>query len=167
MHVKYHFTCTAPPPILSTASRTVDVACFMLEKLEDLVWGQGLVSIGVQSMAMMLTSLLPDILILAITVFQVWKFEPSVPILEATIAAKDIKCTSFPVLALSTPMALMIFFLCLTLSVFACQNQTLTVLLVLNYLIYSILVSYICCICCCFLSYLCYILHFLFILCFD
>ena len=41
----------APPPISSTASHAVDVACFMLEKLEDLS-EQGLVlSIGVQSLA--------------------------------------------------------------------------------------------------------------------
>jgi hypothetical protein len=33
--------------------------------------------------------LLSDILILEITVFQIWKFEPSVPFLVATIAAKD------------------------------------------------------------------------------
>jgi hypothetical protein len=55
----------------------------------------------------MLTSLLQDILILAITVFQIWKFEFSVPFLVATVAAKDTKCASFPNLALSTPMALM------------------------------------------------------------
>jgi hypothetical protein len=36
-----------------------------------------------------LTSLFPDILILAFTVFQISKFEPSDPYLEATIAAKD------------------------------------------------------------------------------
>ena len=39
-------------------------------------------------------------------------------LLEATIAAKDMKCLSFPNLALSTPMVLMNVFLCLTLSVF-------------------------------------------------
>ena len=38
--------------------------------------------------------------------FQIWKFEPSVPFLVATLAAKDMKCASFPNLALSTPMAL-------------------------------------------------------------
>jgi hypothetical protein len=42
-----------------------------------------------QSMAMLLTNLLPDILILAFTVFQISKFEPSVPFLEATIDTKD------------------------------------------------------------------------------
>ena len=60
-----------------------------------------------QSLAMMLTNLLPDILILAFTVFQISKFEPSVPFLEATIDTKDMKCASFPNLALSTPMELM------------------------------------------------------------
>jgi hypothetical protein len=39
-----------------------------------------------------------------------------VPFLEARIAAKDMKCTSFPNLVLSTPVALMNLFLCLTLS---------------------------------------------------
>jgi hypothetical protein len=43
-------------------------------------------SIGVQSLAMMLTSLLPGIFILAITVVQIWKCEPSVPFLVATTA---------------------------------------------------------------------------------
>jgi hypothetical protein len=42
-----------------------------------------------QSMAMLLTNMLPDILILAFTVFQISKFEPSVPFLEATIDTKD------------------------------------------------------------------------------
>ena len=55
-----------------------------------------MVSIGVQSLAMMLISLLSDILVLAITVFLILKFEPSIPFLEATIAAKDMKCASFP-----------------------------------------------------------------------
>jgi hypothetical protein len=44
----------APPPISSTASYAEDVVCFILEKLEELS-GQGLVSIGVQSLAMMLS----------------------------------------------------------------------------------------------------------------
>jgi hypothetical protein len=39
---------------------------------------------------MMLTSLLPDISIVAITVFLIWKFEPSVPFREAMVAVKDI-----------------------------------------------------------------------------
>jgi hypothetical protein len=56
---------------------------------------------------MMLTNLLTGILILAFTVFQISKFEPSVPFLEATIDTKDMKCASFPNLALSTPMVLM------------------------------------------------------------
>jgi hypothetical protein len=34
-------------------------------------------------------------------VFQIRKFEPSVPFLVAMIAAKDTKCVSFPNLALS------------------------------------------------------------------
>jgi hypothetical protein len=46
-------------------------------------------------------------LILAFTVFQLSKFEPSVPFLEATIDTKDMKWSSFPNLALSTPMLLM------------------------------------------------------------
>ena len=46
-------------------------------------------------------------LILAFTVFQISKFEPSVPFLEATIDTKDMKCASFPNLALSIPMLLM------------------------------------------------------------
>jgi hypothetical protein len=61
----------------------------------------------VQLLAMMLTNLLPDILIMAITVFQILIFKPSVPFLVATIARKDTKCASFPNLALSTPMALL------------------------------------------------------------
>jgi hypothetical protein len=60
-------------PSHSTASHAVDVACSILKKLEADLWGQGLVSISVQSLAMFLTSLLPDILIVAITVFQIWK----------------------------------------------------------------------------------------------
>ena len=60
-----------------------------------------------QSLAMMLTNLLPDILILAFTVFQISNFESSVPFLEATIDTKDMKCASFPNLPLSTLMVLM------------------------------------------------------------
>ena len=75
---------------------------------------------------MMLTSLLPDILIVAITVYQIWNFQPSVPFLEARLAAKDMKCASFPNLALSISMAALKVFQYLTLSVFACQKQTLT-----------------------------------------
>jgi hypothetical protein len=60
---------------------------------------------------MMLTSLLADILVLAITVFQIWKFESSVPFLEATITANDMKCASYPNLALFTLLALMNAFL--------------------------------------------------------
>jgi hypothetical protein len=41
------------------------------------------------------TSLLPYILILAISMFQTWKFEASVPFLGVTIAAKYMKCASF------------------------------------------------------------------------
>jgi hypothetical protein len=59
---------------------------------------------------LVLTSLLPDILIPAITVFQILKFDPSIPFLVATIAGKDTKCTSFLNLPLSTPMALMNIF---------------------------------------------------------
>ena len=40
-------------------------------------------------------------------VFQMWKFEPSVPFLVAMIAAKDMKCVSFPNLALPTLLASM------------------------------------------------------------
>ena len=40
-------------------------------------------------------------------VFQIWIFEPSVPFLVAMIAAKNMKCVSFPNLALSTLLALM------------------------------------------------------------
>jgi hypothetical protein len=58
----------APPPISRTASHALDVACFILEKLEDL-WAQGLVSIGVQSLAMMQTNLLPDILIVVLILY--------------------------------------------------------------------------------------------------
>ena len=39
--------------------------------------------------------------------WMIWKFEPSVPFLVAMIAAKDMKCASFPNLVLSTLMALM------------------------------------------------------------
>ena len=44
---------------------------------------------------------------MAVIVFLIWKFEPSVPFLVAMIAAKDMKCASFPNLALSTLLALM------------------------------------------------------------
>ena len=44
---------------------------------------------------------------MAVIVFLIWKFEPSVPFLVAMIAAKDMKCASFPNLVLSTFMALM------------------------------------------------------------
>ena len=86
-------------PITFTASHALNV-------LED-VWGQGLVSIAVLSKAAMLINLLPDISILAITVFQISKFEPSVSFLVATIAVKFMKCVSFPNLVLSTLMVLM------------------------------------------------------------
>jgi hypothetical protein len=39
-------------------------------------------------------------LILAFTEFQISKLEPSVPFLEETIDTKDMKCASFPNLAL-------------------------------------------------------------------
>ena len=74
--IKHHFTC-ASSHISFTASHALNVTCFILEKLED-VWGQGLVSIAMLSKAAMLIGLLPDISILAITVFQIWKFKPSV-----------------------------------------------------------------------------------------
>jgi hypothetical protein len=90
-HIKHHFTCTSCQHIY-TASHAVDVACFILKKLED-IWGQDSVSIDMQSLAMMLTSLLPDILILAITVFQICKLEASVPFLVATLAANLKTCT--------------------------------------------------------------------------
>ena len=116
----------APPPILFTASHEADVACFVLEKLEDL-WGQGLVGIDMQSLTMMLTSLLPNILILPITDIE---FDALCPISGSNaIAAKDTKCVAFPNLALSTPMALMNVF---PLSVFVCLKHTLTVLLILT-----------------------------------
>ncbi len=44
-----------------------------------------------------------DISILVVIAFQTWKFEPSVPFLVATIAAKDRKCVSFPNLEPYTP----------------------------------------------------------------
>jgi hypothetical protein len=56
------------------------------------------------------------------TVFLIWKFELSVPFLVAMIA--EMRLISIN-LALSTPMALMNVFLCLILSVFACQKHTL------------------------------------------
>ena len=52
------------------------------------------------SLAMMLTNLLPNILIVTMTVSRIRKFEPSVPFLVAMTAAKDTKCASFPNLAL-------------------------------------------------------------------
>ena len=84
----------------------MDVAYFTLEKLED-VWGLGLASTVALSQATMQTNLLPDTSTMAVIVFQIWKFEPSVPFLVGTIAAKDMKCTSFPNLAVSTLLALM------------------------------------------------------------
>ena len=59
------------------------------------------------SQATMKTNLLPDTSTMAVIVFQIRKFEPSVPFLVAIIAAKDMKCASFPNLALSTLLALM------------------------------------------------------------
>ena len=38
---------------------------------------------------------LPDILTMAVIVFQIWKFELSVPLLAAMLATKDTKCASF------------------------------------------------------------------------
>ena len=55
----------------------------------------------------MQTNLLPDTSTMAVIVFLIWKFEPSVPFLVAMIAAKDMKCASFPNLALSILLALM------------------------------------------------------------
>ena len=49
--------------------------------------------------------------------------------MEATIIAKDMKCASFPNLALSTSAALMNVFLCLTLSA---RKQTLIIDLMLT-----------------------------------
>ena len=54
----------------------------------------------------MQTNLLPDTSTMAVIVFQIWKFEPSAPFLVAMIA-KDMKCASFPNLALSTLLELM------------------------------------------------------------
>ena len=59
------------------------------------------------SQATMQTNLLPDTLKMAVIVFQIRKFEPSVPFLVAMIAAKDMKCVLFSNLALSTLLALM------------------------------------------------------------
>ena len=84
-------------------------------------------SIDMQSLTMMLTSLLPNILILAITDME---FDALCPISGSNaIAAKDTKCVAFPNLALSTPMALMNVF---PLSVFVCLKHTLTLLLILT-----------------------------------
>ena len=47
-----------------------------------------MVNIDVLSLVIMLTNLLPDILIVVITVFQIWKFESYVPFLVARIATK-------------------------------------------------------------------------------
>ena len=44
---------------------------------------------------------------MAVIVFLIWKFEPSVPFLVVMIATKDMKCASFPNLTLSTLLALM------------------------------------------------------------
>ena len=96
----------APLPISSIVYHAVDVACFTLKKLED-VWGLGLASTVVLSQATMQTNLLPDTSTMAVIVFQIWKFETSVPFLVAMIAAKDMKCASFASLALSTLLALM------------------------------------------------------------
>jgi hypothetical protein len=52
---QYNTISRAPPPISFTASHGLDVACCILKKSEDL-WGQGLVSIGVQSLAMIAAS---------------------------------------------------------------------------------------------------------------
>ena len=103
-HIKHHFTCTLP--ISSTVYHAVDVACFTLEKLED-VWELGVPSTVELSQAAMQTNLLPDTLTMAVIVFQIWKFEPSVPFLVAMIAAKDMKWVSFPNSALLTLLALM------------------------------------------------------------
>ena len=75
-------------------------------KLPDLS-EQGLASIIVLSQATTQTNLLPDTLITAVIVFLIWDFEPSVPILVAMTAAKDMKCASFSNLALFTLLALM------------------------------------------------------------
>ena len=72
-----------------------------------LIWGLGLASTVALSQATMQTNLLPDTSTMAVIVFQIWKFWPSVPFLVAIIAAKDMKCASFPSLALSTLSALM------------------------------------------------------------
>ena len=61
--------------------------------MED-VWGLGLASTVALSQAMMQTNLLPDTSTKAVIVFQIWKFEPSVPLLVAIIVTKDVKCTS-------------------------------------------------------------------------
>ena len=82
------------------------MACFTLEKLED-VWGLGLASTVALSQATMQTNLLPDTSTMAVIVFQISKFEPSVPFLVAMIAAKGMKCASFSNLAVSTLLALM------------------------------------------------------------
>ena len=74
----------------TSPSHAVDVACFILGKLDDL-WGQGW-SLGEHRRAVIGSDATDDPvvrqLIVAITVFQIWKFEPSVPFLEATIAGK-------------------------------------------------------------------------------
>ena len=96
----------APLPISSTVYHAVDVACFTLEKQED-IWGLVLASTVALSQATMQTNLFPDTSTMAVIVFQIWQFEPSVPFLVAMIAAKDMKCASFPNLALFTLLVLM------------------------------------------------------------
>ena len=75
--------------------------------LKHLPWGLGLASTVALSQATLQTNLLPDTSTMAVIVFQIWKFEPCVPFLIAMIAAKDMKCASFPNLALSILLALM------------------------------------------------------------
>ena len=102
-HIKHHFTCTSSHLIYCiSCSRCGMLYIGETGRCLRTRFGEHRRSVTSND-----ANLLPDTSTMAVIVFLIWKFEPSVPFLVAMIAAKDMKCASFPNLVLSTLLALM------------------------------------------------------------